>query len=67
MPKLTVAKPKVKLIGRDGNAFAIMGACHQAAQKAKWSSEAWAEVRGKMMSGDYSNLLAVAMEYFDVR
>jgi hypothetical protein len=59
-------KPKVKLIGRDGNAFAIMGACKQAANKAKWTSEQWKEVQTKMMNGDYDNLLRVACEYFEV-
>jgi hypothetical protein len=59
-------KPKVKLIGRDGNAFAIMGACKQAANKAKWTSEQWKEVQTKMMNGDYDNLLQVACEYFEV-
>jgi hypothetical protein len=59
-------KPKIKLIGRDGNAFAIMGACKQAANKAKWTSEQWKEVQTKMMNGDYDNLLRVACEYFEV-
>jgi len=59
-------KPKVKLIGKDGNAFAIMGACKEAATKAKWTYEQWKEVQTKMMNGDYDNLLQVACEYFEV-
>src|SRR5437660_820685 len=54
-------KPVVKLIGEDGNAFAILGACQRAAQKAGWSKEQWSKVRDELMSGDYNHLLAVAM------
>lgn len=59
-------QPKVKLIGRDGNAFAIMRACKEAWKKAKLPMEEWEAIRGDMMSGDYSHLLGVAMEHFDV-
>ena len=59
-------KPKVKLIGRDGNAFAIMGACRKAGLKAGWSHEKIGEVLKQMMSGDYDNLLNIACEHFDV-
>ena len=42
-------KPKVKIVGRDSNAFAIMGACRKAAVKAGWSSEKIGEVLKQMM------------------
>ena len=67
MTATTISRPPVKLIGQDGNAFNIMGLCMRAAKKAGWSDEQWQVVLTKMMSGDYSNLLAVAMEYFNVR
>jgi hypothetical protein len=60
-------KPKVKLIGCDGNAWAIMSACRTAAREAGWSTEEWTTVKKEMMSGDYDHLLQVAMEHFDVR
>jgi hypothetical protein len=60
------AKPKVKLVGRDGNAFAIMGACSQAARRAGWTKEQVDAVLEDMMSGDYNHLLATAMKNFDV-
>ena len=60
-------KPIVKLVGRDGNAFAIMGACREAARKAKFSEEKTDAMLAEMMSGDYNHLLATACEYFDVR
>jgi hypothetical protein len=32
-------KPTVKLVGENGNAFAILGACKTAAKKAGWPKE----------------------------
>jgi hypothetical protein len=60
-------KPIVKLIGNNGNAFAIIGACMAAARKAKFTQEKINQIRTEMMSGDYDHLLCVAMEHFNVR
>jgi hypothetical protein len=60
-------KPRVKLVGQDGNAFFILGTCQAAARKAKWSPERIKAVMDEMTSGDYNNLLAVACKHFDVR
>jgi hypothetical protein len=60
-------KPTVKLIGNDGNAFAILGACSQAAKKAGWTKEQLKEFQDKAPSGDYDHLLITACEYFDVK
>lgn len=59
-------KPRVQLVGRDGNAFAILGACQRAAKAAGWTDEEWQEVHEHMTSADYNHLLATAMEYFEV-
>ncbi len=59
-------KPKLKLVGVDGNAFVIMGLAQRAARKAGWSAEQIEEYLAKAKSGDYDNLLAVTMEYFEV-
>ena len=59
--------PKVKLVGRDGNAFAIMGACSKAARQAGWSAERIKAVMDEMMTGDYDHLLQTAIKNFDVR
>ena len=64
--ELDPSKPYVKLVGNDGNAYAIMGACQRAARKAKWTPEKIAEVMADMQSGDYDHLLATAIKYFDV-
>ena len=61
-----MTKPRVKLLGEDGNAFRILGACKKAADKAKWTPDQWKVVRDDMMSGNYDHLLQVATQHFDV-
>jgi len=60
-------KPFVKLSGQDGNAFMVIGLCMKAAKKAGWNKTMQDNVRNEMMSGDYNNLLQVALKYFEVR
>lgn len=59
-------KPKLKLVGMDGNAFMVLGLAQRAAEKAKWSKDKWQTVRDEMVNGDYNHLLAVVMENFEV-
>ncbi len=61
-----VPRPKVKLAGRDGNAFAIMGRVSEALRKGGASNETINQYRRESMSGDYANLLATAMKFCDV-
>jgi len=58
--------PTVQLLGRDGNAFAILGACHLAARRAGWTQERINEFTAKATDGDYDHLLGTVMEHFDV-
>lgn len=58
-------KPKLKLIGEDGNAFFILGRALSAAKNAGWTKEQIEEYSTKAKSGDYNNLLCVTMEYFN--
>lgn len=60
-------KPKLKIIGENGNAFNILGLAQRAAKKAKWSQDQIDTYMKEAMSGDYNNLLAVTSKYFDVR
>jgi hypothetical protein len=53
----------VELTGNDGNAFAIMGTVTKALRRAKVSADEIAEYRTQSMSGDYDNLLQVAMQW----
>ncbi len=55
----------VKLIGKDGNAFAVLGAVNRALTRAG-HNDAAKEFMTEAMSGDYDHLLATAMDYVDV-
>lgn len=57
---------RVKLVGTDGNAGAIVGAVAAALRKAKISNEVIAEFRTEAMSGNYDHLLATCMRWVDV-
>lgn len=57
-------KPKCKLVGEDGNAFAIIGRVSAALRRAGQGDKV-KEFQKKATSGDYNNLLCVAMEYVD--
>jgi hypothetical protein len=63
MPKTNV---KVKLIGEDGNAHAIMGRVGQAMRRAGVSSVIIDEYTKEATSADYDNLLRVTMDYVEV-
>jgi hypothetical protein len=64
MPKYQVA---VQLSGRDGNAFAIMGAVQKALKQAGATKAELDQYFSESTSGDYDNLLRVAMEWVEVR
>ena len=55
-------KVKLKLVGLDGNAFALMGAFQQQACKEKWTPDEIRMVLDECSSGDYDHLLATLME-----
>lgn len=59
-------KPEVKLIGKNGNAFFILGTCQQAARRAGWSPDKIKSFMDKATNVDYNNLLRVVEEHFDV-
>lgn len=60
-------KIKVKLVGEDGNAFAIMGNVSKAMRKAGLTQDQIKEYMKEAMSGDYNNLLQVTMKYVKVK
>lgn len=57
---------EVELVGNDGNAFAIMGAVSKALKRAKVSEAEVKQYMAESMSGDYDNLLRVAMAWVTV-
>ena len=62
----TSDKPTLKLIGTDGNAFALLGKAKRAANNAGWSEAKWKEVQNEAMSGDYDHLLQTLITHFEV-
>lgn len=63
MPKTDI---KVKLVGTDGNAFALMGKVCEALRKGK-RGDLVKEFQKEAMSGDYDHLLTTCSEYVVVR
>jgi hypothetical protein len=63
MPKYDVT---VQLVGEDGNAFAIMGKVQRALKKAGATESELNQYLNESTSGDYDNLLRVAMEWVNV-
>ena len=59
-------KPTVKLIGRDGNAFSIMGRVKKALMRTGADKEYIDQYLSEATSGDYDHLLFVSMKYVDV-
>ena len=60
-----MSKPIVKLVGTDGNAFAILGKVSKALKRAGLEKEA-KEFMKEATSGDYNHLLQTAMKYVEV-
>ncbi len=61
-----VTKPTVKLVGEDGNAFAIMGRVKKALRRAGADKEYIDKYLKEATVADYSYLLTVSMEYVNV-
>jgi len=59
--KYGLPKPECELVGQDGNAYAIMGRVSKALRRAGYPPEAITEYTEASTSGDYDNLLRVAM------
>ena len=59
-------KPTVKLLGEDGNAFAILGRVNRALNSAGLSEEAKAFMK-EATSGNYDHLLATVCKYVNVK
>ena len=57
-------KPKVRLVGEDGNAFAILGRVSKALRQAGQGDKVKV-MTAKAMAGDYNHLLATVLEYVD--
>lgn len=61
----TIKKVKVRLVGEDGNAWAIMGRVGEAMRRAGHDREYIDKFVEEAMSGDYDHLLRVTLKYAD--
>jgi hypothetical protein len=59
-------RPRVELIGRDGNAFAILGRALQALREAGWTKEERDAFLAEATGGDYDHMLGTVMKHLDV-
>ena len=57
---------KVKLVGEEGNAFAILGRVTGAMRRAGLTTEQRNEFHAEATSGDFDHLLQTVMEYVTV-
>lgn len=65
---MTIRHPNinVKLVGEDGNAFAIMGRVIAALRRAGTSEAEIAEFQREATAGDYDHLLQTVMTWVEV-
>ena len=60
------SRPRVNLIGTDGNAFAVLGRVFRVLREAGWSQAEIDAFKAEATGGDYDHLLATVMKYLDV-
>jgi len=56
-------RPTVRLVGEDGNAYAIMGRVTSALRRAGFDNEVVKTYQKEATSGDYDHLLRVTLSY----
>lgn len=56
-------KPELRLLGKDGNAFAILAAARRVALA---NDMDWRKIEREAQSGDYDHLIQTMMKYFEV-
>lgn len=63
MPQIVNKKVRCKLVGRNGNAWVLLGAFSEQARREKWTDEEIDAVCKEAMSGDYRHLLATLADH----
>jgi len=61
-----VKRPKLKLIGENGNVFNLIAKATYAGEKAGWSPTQITWFMDQCKSGNYDNALRTIMTHFDV-
>ena len=57
----------VDLVGKDGNAFMVLGLCQKAARRAGIEDTEINKFLDEAKQGDYDHLLRTCMKYFNVK
>lgn len=58
-------RPVVRLVGEDGNAFAILGRVRRTMRQAGWPKDAIDGFMAEATSGNYDYLLATVLDHCD--
>ena len=59
---------KLKLVGTDGNAWALMGTAQEHNRKHKmYQTDIFKQIMKECMAGDYDHLLATLIYFFEVK
>lgn len=58
-------KPRVKLVGTDGNIFAVVGRCKQALEDSGEPEKAKELIRRAFKATSYDEALGICLEYVD--
>lgn len=67
MVKIKEPRPEVELVGKDGNAFFILGAVQRVLKNSKlYTNEEIHSIMDEMTEGNYNHLLQIAMKYCEV-
>lgn len=59
-------KPRLKIVGEDGNAFNLIGLAVRAGKRAGWTKDQIDGFRQQAMGGDYNQLIATIARYFEL-
>lgn len=62
----TQTRPVLKMVGEDGNAFAILGRARKALRKAGFGPDFIMHFIDEATSSDYEHLINTVERYFDV-
>lgn len=65
MRKVETKKPEVKLVGTDGNVYALLGRCRRALKQAGEGERAKEMMTRVFGSGSYDEALGIMLEYVD--
>ena len=61
--KETKLKPRLNIVGENGNIFSVLGKARRVAQQ---NNMDWDTIQAEALQGDYDHVLRTMMKYFEV-